>query len=42
MKASKITGAQEAFIIKQGEEDRTVAEICRKAGIAIVKWSCFS
>ncbi len=33
MKASKLTGAQNAFIIKQGEEGTTVAGICRKAGI---------
>ena len=32
MKASKFTDAQKAFIIKQGEEGKTVAEICRKAG----------
>jgi putative transposase len=34
MKASKFTDAQKAFIIKQGEEGTTVAEICRKAGIS--------
>ena len=34
MKASKFTDAQKAFIIKQGEEGATVAEICRKAGIS--------
>ena len=34
MKASKFTGAQKAFIIKQGEEGTPVAEICRKAGIS--------
>ena len=34
MKASKFTDAQKAFIIKQGEEGRPVAEICRKAGIS--------
>ena len=34
MKASKITNAQKAFIIKQGEEGEPVAEICRKARIA--------
>ena len=33
MKASKFTDAQKAFIIKQGEEGTTVAEIFRKAGI---------
>jgi putative transposase len=34
MKASNITDAQKAFIIKQGEGDTSVAEICRKAGIS--------
>ena len=34
MKASKFTGAQRAFIIKQGKEGTPVAEICRKAGIS--------
>lgn len=34
MKASQFTDAQKAFIIKQGEEGMTVAEICRKAGIS--------
>ena len=34
MKASKFTDARKAFIIKQGEEGTTVAEICRKAGIS--------
>jgi len=34
MKASKFTDAQKAFIIKQGEDGMTVAEICRKAGIS--------
>jgi len=34
MKASKFTDAQKAFIIKQGDESITVAEICRKAGIS--------
>ena len=33
MKASKFTEAQKAFILKQGEEGKSVAEICRKAGI---------
>jgi hypothetical protein len=32
MKASKITDAQKAFVIKQGEEGTPVAEVCRKAG----------
>jgi putative transposase len=34
MKASKFSDAQKAFIIKQGEDGTTVAEICRKAGIS--------
>jgi putative transposase len=34
MKASKFTDAQNAFIIKQGDEGTTVSEICRKAGIS--------
>jgi len=34
MKASKFTGAQKAFIIKQSEDGMTVAEVCRKAGIS--------
>jgi transposase-like protein len=33
MKASKFTEAQKAFILKQGEEGTSVAEICWKAGI---------
>lgn len=34
MKASKITDAQKAFVIKQGEEGTPVAEVCSKAGIS--------
>lgn len=34
MKASKFTDAQKAFVIKQGEEGTSVAEICLKAGIS--------
>ncbi len=34
MKASKFSDAQKAFIIKQGEDGMSVAEICRKAGIS--------
>jgi len=34
MKALKFTGAQKAFILKQGEEGAPVAEICRRAGIS--------
>ena len=32
MKASRFTDAQEAFIIRQGEDGTPVADICRKAG----------
>ena len=31
MKASELTDAQKAFVIKQGEEGTPVAEICHKA-----------
>lgn len=34
MKASELTDAQKAFVIKQGEEGTPVAEVCRKAGIS--------
>ena len=34
MKAARFTDAQEAFIIRQGDEGTPVAEICRKAGIS--------
>ena len=34
MKASKFSGAQKAFILKQGADGVPVSEICRKAGIA--------
>lgn len=34
IKASQFTDAQKAFIIKQGEDGTTVAEICRKAEIS--------
>ncbi len=34
MKASKFTDPQKAFIVKQGYEGTTVAEICRKASIS--------
>lgn len=33
MKASKSSEAQKAFILKQGADGVTLAEICRKAGI---------
>ncbi len=34
MKVSKLTEAQKAFIVKQGEQGTPVAEMCRKAGIS--------
>ena len=34
MKASKVTDAQKAFILKQGDSGVPVTEICRKAGIS--------
>ena len=34
MKASKFSDAQKAFILKQGDDGVSVAEICRKAGIS--------
>ena len=34
MKASKFTDAQKAFILKQGADGITVAELCHKAGIS--------
>ena len=34
MKASWFTDAQKAFIIKQGEDGKPIAEVCRKAGIS--------
>jgi len=34
MKASRFTDAQKAFFIRQSEEGRPVAEVCRKAGIS--------
>lgn len=33
MKAAKFNDAQKAFILKQGEESTSGAEICRKEGI---------
>jgi putative transposase len=39
MKASKVTEARKAFILKQGEEGTSVAEICREAGIS--QSTCF-
>lgn len=34
MKASRFTNAQKAFVIKQGEEGKPIAEICREVGIS--------
>jgi len=34
MKASRFSDAQKAFVLRQGEEGTSVAEICRKAGIS--------
>lgn len=34
MKKSKFTEAQIAFVLKQAEDGTSVAEVCRKAGIA--------
>jgi putative transposase len=34
MKASRFSGAQKAFILKQGADGVPVADICRKAGIS--------
>ena len=34
MKAARLSDAQNAFILKWGENGLPVAEICRKAGIA--------
>ena len=34
MKASQFSDAQKAFILKQGADGVTVADICRKAGIS--------
>jgi putative transposase len=34
MEASRFSDAQKAFILKQGADGMTVADICRKAGIS--------
>ncbi len=39
MNASKFTDAQKAFVIKQDEEDASVAEVSRRAGIS--QATCF-
>lgn len=38
MKASKFSGAQKAFILKQGDYGVPVAEICRKAEISFATY----
>lgn len=40
MKASTFTEAQKAFILKQGQQGKPVAEICRKAGVR--QATCFN
>lgn len=45
IKALQFTDAQEAFIIKQGEDGTPVAEICPKAGISqptYFNWKTYS
>ena len=34
MKASRLSDAQKAFILKQGADGMPVADVCRKAGIS--------
>ncbi len=34
MKAGRFTDAQKAFVLKQSENGKTVAELCREAGIS--------
>ena len=34
MKAARFTDAQKAFVLKQVEEGKTVAEVCLEAGIS--------
>jgi putative transposase len=34
MKGSKFTDVQKAFILRQGADGMSIAEICRKAGIS--------
>jgi len=35
LKASKLSVSQIAFVLKEAEEDATVAEVCRNAGIGV-------
>jgi hypothetical protein len=39
MKASKLSDAQKALILKQGDDGVPVAKICRKAGISQATYS---
>lgn len=41
MKASQFSDAQKAFILKQGDEGVSVAEICRKAGTSQATYFVF-
>ena len=34
MKSARFTDAQKAFVLKQVKEGKTVAEVCREAGIS--------
>ncbi len=34
MKAGRFTDAQKAFVLQQAESGKTVAEVCREAGIS--------
>jgi putative transposase len=34
MKASRFSDAQKAYVLKQGEDGKSVAEICRQTGIS--------
>jgi putative transposase len=40
MKSSQFSDAQKEFILEQGDEGVSVAEICRKAGIS--QATCFN
>ena len=34
MKASRFSDAQKAYVLRQGDEGKSVAEICRQTGIS--------
>ena len=38
MKSSKFSDAQKAYVLRQGEEGVSIAEVCRKAGISQVTY----